>query len=727
MRKIILLTLLCGPAFASDSRFINELFSQPIMLDIQLGQHNNGLGFVKVNLEGDIKLVEMVEGELEPEVEAKLIQGVNLNECSKVTPCGPIYFLDFDLNNSRLQGAVVNKKEGFNKENTSSDVYSMVVNSRALVAEDSSSFGMSSKIKLSETLWNAQVDYTKIGNSTSLSMNEFSSEEKTNDGFLKVGLLDTRANSLGYFGNMSSRINSHFGLFYQATSGENVNSHIANLTINLSSASYVSVYRGTDLIDSQVLESGVRVIDTKNYPRSNYPVLIKIKPRDGGAEYEITDYVYNSQVPTSYSFQIGVPFNEFGNNELNDEIYFLTDLSYNYKSLFDVGYAIEVYGDEYTARGGLKKAISDFQFRYELGYGSEENETSSLLSSSYSNGSVSLSNVLDYSNTSLNTSTYLNYNMGQYRSISGSHRKTFSDNNSENIGVNYHTRYKLLGNLLRAQYGISRVFSDEVNETAAYVNFSFDFTRDAGLDLQFSLRNFEGIQTKQYSAGYNKTFDSDIIKRLYVNGSVNDRNSSWLAQTDFDHNKLNGSVSLSGNNKDVNVVAALNSTIYSDFNQVDMLSNHNTSGVILSIIDATNTGDSVTTSSTSGYSELGAGSHFIPIMPGEDFDISFTSKNNNSLSLSDLKGKLSENEIKFIQVSIIPSITVIGRLTDDDDKSLHGVKVENHLSTAYTDTHGLFVLQMSLSEPTIVVNGDEFIIDTKRAQDGVLYIDDIII
>lgn len=728
--KFVFICFLSSPAIAS-SVFWDELYSQPIAISVDVNSSENFTGYFKFS-EGELRLLEVLEGDAPDNIINSLEKGIDYKACTKTRPCNDIYYANYNKYSSHLN---ILYHQNNIKSNAIRDSSSIITDTNVVLASDYQSLYLSNAFYVSENNWYSSLNYQRDDNTGKVRLADLYYIKKGVDYSLNVGLIDAQDALQGYIGNTSTGAYSLLGLGYVNEEQKITDVTKKQLIVQLPTSSYVSIFRGQNLIDSLVLDSGVNIIDTSTYPRANYPVSIIIKPRDGGEKYELTDYVYNGNVSSSYGMNIGLltdsqSLTGSGLSKLYTSHY----VNKNIFDTFDVGYQGEFYGENITLGLYSKYSSNNFLFQYQTKYEyqkSNEVGINNFFSLSYSEGAFFVGSTLTLDSLSdWYATSDMRYVLTPNDTFMLSYRRNENDEFG-NIGLTYNTSYDLFSSKVRVHYGVNHSDNELVRNTSFFVKFAFDFNQSHGIDFNMNLSNSDGEQRNTYALGYSKDYDSYYLKRTYVNAQTDGENTSWLSQAQFEHPNFNGSLSLSGNSytSSIDTIATMSSTIYSDLSNISASSEQSNAGVVINVVNESQLDETVLLSSVQyGFKELKTGRNFIPVQPGNELSIDLSTSKNNFIDLKRINSTLSEGEVVFHDVTILPSVTVVGRVVSrKPETSSYGLKIENHISSTYTDGHGMFVLDMSKVHPTIIIQGKSYQVDLSKAYEGVVYLDDIFI
>jgi len=133
---------------------------------------------------------------------------------------------------------------------------------------------------------------------------------------------------------------------------------------------------------------------------------------------------------------------------------------------------------------------------------------------------------------------------------------------------------------------------------------------------------------------------------------------------------------------------------------------------------------------------LRPGRNFIPVAAYKGSSVSFDFEGNHAPSASiqpqRTRYHLNKGGVDYRKISVMQTVTVLGRLVDPQGKPLKGLHVINHATRGVSEVDGFFSLEMNASSPTLEVRRNnqllcQFLLDPSKAREesNVLMIGDL--
>ncbi|MGR5096680.1 CS1-pili formation C-terminal domain-containing protein [Vibrio maritimus] len=735
---ILLLLFFSNSVFSENiSEFYEKLYADPIVVRINVNERqDNVLGLVKFDGNNQIKLIQVYEGQLDGEIEATLSKGVDLSACRD--GCDGLDLIDFDTTTSSLMISYVPKKTNRRLDFSSKN--------NSLIFRHHTSFSNSvGTIRLSGSLLNQgrryEVDSDLGYNSTADSkgvnarLRKLSTKNYLEDRTLDFGLLDSIESLKNNRSFISSSATTVLGLginnnveklyHYNNTSLNN------DIVINLVDNSNVSISFNGRVIKTLRLQSGIQRIPVDDLPSGNYPVELVIQP-DTMAEYKQTEYVFNSsrrQLDKQYGLVTGISLDE----KLTYKTPYLSAFyNANKFKFLDVSVSGLVTLDDLVGKVSAEVPIDKFILNSELEI-SDSNEQNIINRLAYTNSNFSANlshnvtiNSRDH-DYGLSFSSFYQLSSTSTFGLSYSNRGNSLNPESYTAGLDFKKRF--VGSEYRPQvsFGMTHNASKNgVNEQRFFANISFNFSsgRDY-INFRTSTRKSGELQYVDNNLSYVRSFNDSFIDTVNADAEFSESSHQLGLGTSFSSNSLRGDLyysRASNNTRESSFIGNVNGVVYSNFNEVAFDKEYAEQGVIVSI---SGNDDGVVNSYLEGeVFEITKGNRFIPLEPFKDNKIYFDHVNGYEVSSNFDTFRVKPNEIKHYNLSVVDTITVIGRLVNERQKPLPNRKVKNHASETITGDGGVFVLNVDKRYPFLKIDDEE--VEISVTETNIAYVGDIV-
>jgi len=137
-----------------------------------------------------------------------------------------------------------------------------------------------------------------------------------------------------------------------------------------------------------------------------------------------------------------------------------------------------------------------------------------------------------------------------------------------------------------------------------------------------------------------------------------------------------------------------------------------------------------------GGAALKPGRNFIPLTAYQNSSVSFDFEGNHvpaaTIAPARTRYHLNKGGVDYRQIRVMKTLTVLGRLLDEQGRPLKGHHVINHASRGVTEVDGFFSMEMNAGSPTLEVRRDnnllcQFRLNEKehRSENNVLMIGDL--
>ncbi|WP_282166227.1 TcfC E-set like domain-containing protein [Shewanella japonica] len=731
----------------SVKQFYDELFEMPMVIKVLVNNELSSLGLFKVSQDGSVLLKEIYKGDMPLAVEDSLKLGINYIRCDGETQvdCGIFDAVNFSLETMTLELNYVDntnvQNNLFNEELTSarldsfasfSDSNASIYSNGMLNVGGHRFFGsiQANSSYYSDSSFNVELDslyYRKSFDSNQLDLGLIRTSD-AEQGAQSVLFNGTQSFLGAFFSNQSDLSNTE-----QAYSQDN------DLVLILNDSSNVEVYYSGRLIDSQYLNKGIQRLSVQNYPKGNYNVTIIVKERSG-SEYTLDKFVYNNanQQDFSYGASFGVPVNDSFCDTINcgdDNIYASFYVNKNFFNLINAGVKTIYEGDKDLALSlNLNSRFENLSFYSDSTYYDYFNQNFRV---TYNEGPISTSMGYLYKGKEekeQQLTASLVYRLNRDSNLGINYNQNFTEGNSMGIssGITYQNRFEIGGFNPSVTFGANHSSYLDKNDTVYYVSFNMNFGEtDDNISLDFSARNNDGKNIRTIGAGYQKNLPGGFFNNYNLSAELDENNMyRFGGSTYIEHKYMKGSIFAEhqggGSDNQTSVGGNLSSSLYTDGQNFVMSKNKHSSGVIINVESEVDAEDLYIM--VGGYMQpLETGSNFISLQSFTGTSLNFIHKKDYKLSKDRATVTVGIDEISSIDLQVENSVTVIGRLMDNDTAK-SGVHIENHVSETYSGDDGVFMLQVSAKYPSISFNGQEVLVDVKKASDAnIIYIGDLLL
>ncbi|WP_345830786.1 CS1-pili formation C-terminal domain-containing protein [Erwinia sp. HDF1-3R] len=497
------------------------------------------------------------------------------------------------------------------------------------------------------------------------------------------------------------------------------------------------IYRNGVLINSQPVQPGLQALDTTPLPEGIYDVEVRVLEdgRETGRSNETVNKPAGWRNPDQrlrynlFAGQQTVLANN-ARSEPQGKIAAGASLNYLIRPRLTGGAAVLNVGKETQAGASLDwqasqqvKLYSSLWHSSVTGYGFD-----SQAMWTHEKGSVALNHSrswympedapgrrTNYSRplTAQNSSLFASYRLDSERSVNTrlTHR---SSNNGIGVDAGYSTRLSIGGTPVNLRLdAFDRPYRDNSNTRNRGVALSVSFspgTQRRSVSVSIGSRmDARGGHDAYASATLNQEWENSIIKQSSVTATADRYGAGLSSYNQFDAPLASGSFwgqrssaggLLSGG---VNLGSTLaigqgKGSLGHDAQQ------HQGGGMIVDVASDDASAELVAYHE-SGATPLKPGRNFIPVpawKPGT-VQIAFPGKEAPALKASPqyLDYHLVRGGVSSHEVRVMKTLTIMGRLVDNQGRPLGGASVINHAGRTVTESDGMFTLELHEKEPVI--------------------------
>lgn len=539
----------------------------------------------------------------------------------------------------------------------------------------------------------------------------------------------------------------------------------------------VEIYRNGLLINTQAVGSGLQSLDTRALPGGIYEVEVRLI-EDGQITSTTQELVYkpnnwrnlderwrynlfagreskllsNYEEQTSGDPTAGVSLNYLAHprvvlgvsgRQVKDNMQYGTSIDWtlaNYASLYANLYQTEKYGTGADFNALYNYGAGTVVFNYTRSWLDTRNTYETL-----PDGTRIRQRDVFVGQTS-NASLSLNHRLSNLRSING--RVSYSQGNTDGLGLDlgWTERTHLFGN--DANWRLS-VFDRPATASTGD-------RRNRGVDLSVSLAlgapgeqwsasigtrtARDGTRDNNASLTYRKDLKDHVLQSVSATAITDTYGVGLSGMASFQNDVVTGDgfVQRSSFNNELSGGLNLDSTFAMGQREMVLTSQYHGSGSGL-IVDVETDVDDIALRAddmSGGSTALRPGRNFIPVAAYKGSSVSFDFEGNHAPSASiqpqRTRYHLNKGGVDYRKISVMQTVTVLGRLVDPQGKPLKGLHVINHATRGVSEVDGFFSLEMNASSPTLEVRRNnqllcQFRLDPSKAREesNVLMIGDL--
>lgn len=518
--------------------------------------------------------------------------------------------------------------------------------------------------------------------------------------------------------------------------------------VTASRQAVVEIYRNGLLINAQPVAAGLQTLDTRPLPGGIYEVEVRLV-EDGFTTSTTQELVYkpnnwrNADERWRYSTFVGRETKLLSNWEEQSSGFITYGAGVNYlahprvilglstrkvREMMQYGTSIDwtlassasVYANVYQTQDhgtGL-----DLQGMYSYGHGSivlSHNRSWLDTTRTYEilpDGTRLRSRTVFVGRTS-NSSLSVNHRLSNKSSVSA--RLSHSQGNIEGVGLDlgWNQRGTLFGS--DANWRLS-VFDRPATASTGD-------TRNRGIDLSVSLAL--GAPGEQWSASlgtrtardgsrdnngsltYQKTLEGHLLQSVSATATADTYGVGLAGRASFQSDAVYGDTFVQRSSYTERLSGGLNlsSTVAVGAQKAVLSSQHHTGGAGM-IVDVETDLDNITLRAddlAGGSAKLRPGRNYVPITAYKNSTLSFDFEGNHppaaNIQPTRTNYHLNKGGVDYRKISVMKTVTVLGRLLDAQGKPLKGHHVINHASRAVSEVDGFFSMEMNAGAPTLEV------------------------
>jgi hypothetical protein len=539
----------------------------------------------------------------------------------------------------------------------------------------------------------------------------------------------------------------------------------------------VEIYRDGLLLNTQSVPAGLQTLDTRPLPGGIYEVEVRLI-EDGQTTSTTQELIYkpnnwgNADERWRYNLFAGEESKLLSNwdQQASGEATFGASANYLMHPRVILGLSARQVQDKLQYGSSIDWTLANNTSLYANLYQTEDYGTGADLQALYNYGAGSLvishnrswldtTNTYDtlpdgtrirqrnvYTGQTSTTSLALNHRISRQSSLNA--RISHSDGNSEGVGLDlgWTQRTELFGS--DASWRLS-VFDRPGS-------YSSGDARNRGVDLSVNLAlggpgqqvsaslgsrtARDGSRDTNASVGYRKDLQDHVLQSVAVTALTDTYGVGLSSLASFRTDAVNGDGFLQRSSYNGNFTGGLNldSTVALGGSRMVMTSQYQGTGAGM-IVDVESDIEDIAlrADDLSGSSAvLRPGRNFVPITAYKNSSVSFDFEGNHvpaaNIEPARTRYHMNKGGVEYRKISVMRTLTVLGRLVDPQGRPLKGHHIINHASRGVSEVDGFFSMEMNAGSPTLEVRyADQLLCqfrldaDRYRRENDVLMIGDL--
>ncbi|WP_137804764.1 CS1-pili formation C-terminal domain-containing protein [Pseudomonas sp. G(2018)] len=539
----------------------------------------------------------------------------------------------------------------------------------------------------------------------------------------------------------------------------------------------VEIYRDGLLLNTQSVPAGLQTLDTRPLPGGIYEVEVRLI-EDGQITSSTQELVYkpgnwrNLDERWRYNLFAGEESKLFSNWDQQASGSPTAGASVNYlmHPRVILGLSARQIREKLQYGTSIDWTLANHLSLYANVYKTEDHGTGLDLQSLYNYGAGSL--VISHNRSWLdttdlyetlpdgtrvrqrnvfigqtsNSSLAVNHRLSNKNSINA--RVSHSEGNVEGVGVD-------LGWTRRTE-----LFGSDANWRLSLFDrpgsFSSGNDRNRGVDLSINVAlgapgqqitgsigsrtAREGGRDNNASIGWRKDLKDHVLQNVSVTALTDTYGVGVSSLANFRTDAINGDGFIQRSSYNNNFTGGLNldSTLVLGGQQMLMTSQYEMRGAGM-IVDVESDIDGIALRAddySGGSAALKPGRNFIPITAYQNSSVSFDFEGNHvpaaTIEPARTRYHLNKGGVDYRKIRVMKTLTVLGRLVNEQGQPLKGHHVINHASRGVTEVDGFFSMEMNAGSPTLEVRQDNRLLcqfrlnaSEHRSENNVLMIGDL--
>lgn len=621
------------------------------------------------------------------------------------------------------------------------------------------------------------------GTDTSLrhAVHELYSQREMQGDFLRLGFFTPGSDGLNrQIRSFGANPDTAVGVMFGSSDSLLVNNpkpSVYPIYVTASRQASVEIYRNGLLINSQPVAAGLQTLDTRPLPGGIYEVQVRLI-EDGQTSASSTELVYkpnnwrNADERWRYSTFIGRESKLFSNweQQATGNPTYGAGLNYLAHPRVILGLSSRKVRDMLQTGTSIDWSLANSTSLYANVYQTQQHGTGMDVQGlySYGQGSVVLSHNrswLDNRDTyeiladgtrlrqrtpfvgqTSSSSLSLNHRLSNTRSVSA--RLAHSQGNLNGVGLDlgWAQRGKLMGS--DANWRLS-VFDRPGTASTGD-------KRNRGVDLSLSLAlgapgeqwsaslgtrtARDGSRDNNGSLSYHRDLQGHVLQSVAATVLADTYGVGLSGRGSFQTDAVFGDAFVQRSSFNNNLSGGLNlgSTMAVGAQKMVLSSQHHGRGAGM-IVDVETDLEDIRLRAddlTGGSVILRAGRNFVPITAYKNSTLGFDFEGNHppaaSIQPTRTRYHLNKGGVEYRKISVMKTVTVLGRLLDAQGHPLKGHHLINHASRGVSEVDGFFSMEMNTSVPTLEVRYANQLLcrfrlepDTARQESDVLMIGDL--
>lgn len=621
------------------------------------------------------------------------------------------------------------------------------------------------------------------GSDTTLyhAIHELYSQREMQGNFLRLGYFTPGSDGLTrQIRSFGAHPDTALGLMYGSSDSLLINNpkpSVYPIYVTASRQAAVEVYRNGLLINTQPVSAGLQTLDTRPLPGGIYEVEVRLI-EDGLTTSTTQELVYkpnnwrNADQRWRYSTFVGRETELLSNweDQAGGFMTYGAGLNYLAHPRVILGFSTRKVQEKMQYGTSIDWTLANSLSLYANVYQTQDHGTGMDVQGmySYGYGSVVLSHNRSWLDTTRtfqvlsdgtrfrprtvftgrtsNSSLSVNHRLDNKSSINS--RVSYSEGNIQGLGLDlgWTQRGTLMGS--DANWRVSVFDRPATSSTGEQ--------RNRGIDLSVSLAL--GAPGEQWSASigtrtardggrdnngsltYQKTLDDHLLQSVSATAIADTYGVGLSGRASFQNDAVYGDtfVQRSSYNNELSGGLNLSSTLAVGGEKVVLSSQPQGSGAGM-IVDVESDLEEISLRAddlSGGSIRLRQGRNFVPITAYRNSTLSFDFEGNHppaaSIQPTRTQYHLNKGGVDYRKISVMKTVTVLGRLLDAQGLPLKGHHVINHASRGVSEVDGFFSMEMNASSPTLEVRYAnqllcQFRLDPSRArqESDVLMIGDL--
>lgn len=724
--------------------------------------------------------------------EQLLQQGMALGGCQQSCP-SQLLAVHYSLENSLVSILTENVermaqlKQYYDQPNTGS--LGLIVNNQLNITggedeELGGRFGLEASSSIGNWTQAMNLQLSRLGGTdTTLyhAMHELYTQRELEGDFLRLGYFTPGSNGLTrQIRSFGANPDTAVGLMYGSSDSLLINNpkpSVYPVYVTAGRQASVEIYRNGLLINTQPVAAGLQTLDTRPLPGGIYEVEVRLI-EDGLTTSTTQELIYkpnnwrNADERWRYNTFVGRESRLLSNwdEQPTGFITYGAGLNYLLHPRAILGLSARKVREKMQYGTSIDWTLGNSLSLYANVYQTQDHGTDMDLQTlySYGVGSVVFSHNRSWLDTTRtyellpdgtrlrqrnvfvgqtsNTSLSLNHRVSNKSSINS--RLSYSQGNLEGLGldVGWTQRGTFLGS--DANWRLSVFDRPATASTGDQRNRGIDLSVSVALgapgeqwSASLGTRTArDGSRDNNGSLTYQKSFQDHLLQSVSGTATADTYGVGLSGRASFQNELLYGDTYVQRSSFNNNLSGGLNlaSTVAVGGSRM-VLSSQPQGGGAGMIVDVETDLDDITLRAddlSGGSARLRPGRNFVPITAYKSSTLAFDFDGNYPPAATIQPARsnyhLNKGGVEYRKVSVMKTVTVLGRLVDEKGQPLRGHHVINHASRAVSEVDGFFSMEMTAGAPTLEVRFAnqllcQFRLDptTARRESDVLMIGDL--